>query len=145
MRASRSAEPTHLSGHLSASFKRPALQASRGLTATPDCCPTAAHPQNETILRSPALLGIAAPPHRCRWPREDRPPNRLQKSLLSPLSPLSPSDHGKFLTGWSGASKVTSGGSIPVVCRLGSISGGSFGSSTELEKNVQILGTISTW
>ena len=145
MRASRSAGPTHLSGHLSASFKRPALQASRGLTATPDCCPTAAHPQNGAILRSRALLGTAAPPHRFRWPREDRPPNKLQMSLLSPLSPLSPSVHGKILTGWSPASKVTSGRSLAVVSTLGSIGGGSFGSSIELERHVQIPGTLSTW
>ena len=107
MRASRSAEPTHLSGHLSASFKRPALQASRGLTATPDCCPTAAHPQNETILRSPALLGIAAPPHpslplASRRQASKQPPKEL---ALSSLTTQSIGSREILDRRWRGASK----------------------------------------
>ena len=70
--------------------------------------------------------------------------NRPQKCLLTLLSSLHPLVCGKIFTGLSCASKVTSGGSMPVVSWLGSFRAGRSGRAGCLRVKVLKCVTIVT-
>ena len=114
-------------GQCAASHRRPTSRALRRFPPTPGSGPRVLGSLDGTLGRSPELRGAASPPLRCRRPRDDSPPNRLQRAFITPLHPLHPLVCGKIFTGLSCASKVTSVGSMPLVSWLGSFRAGRYG------------------
>ena len=117
-RASRIAmrcHATHLYRPMRSLNRRPTWQALRRCPPTPGGGPPPLGSKDWTFRRSPEQLGTAAPPRRCRRPRDDSPPNRLQRAFITPLHPLHPLVCGKIFFGLSCASKVTSVGWVYAV------------------------------
>ena len=123
-------------GQCAASKQRPAKQARPGCPTTPGGGPPPLGSMYGTLGRIPELLGAATPPRRCRRPRDDSPPNRLQRAFITPLHPLHPLVCGKIFFGLSCASKVTSVGSMPLVSWLGSFRAGRYGGASCLRVKV---------
>ena len=124
--------------------RRPTWQALRRFPPTPGGGPPPLGSKDWTFRRSPEQLGTAAPPRRCRRPRDDSPPNRLQRAFITPLHPLHPLVCGKIFFGLSCASKVTSVGSMPLVSWLGSFRAGRYGGASCLRVKVLKGVTIVT-
>ena len=116
--------------------RRPILQALRRFPPTPGGGPPALGSKDWTFGRSPEQLGTAAPPRRCRRPRDGTPPNRLQRACNTLFSSLHPLVCGKIFFGLSCASKVTSVGSMPLVSWLGSFRAGRYGGASCLRVKV---------
>ena len=146
-RASRSAmrcHATHLYRPMRSLNRRPVWQALRRFPPTPGGGPPPLGSKYGTFGRSPEPLGAASPPRRCRRPRDDSPPNRLQRAFITPLHPLHPLVCGKIFFGLSCASKVTSVGSMPLVSWLGSFRAGRYGGASCLRVKVLKGVTIVT-
>ena len=124
--------------------RRPTWQALRRFPPTPGGGPPPLGSKYGTFGRSPEQLGAASPPRRCRRPRDDSPPNRLQRAFITPLHPLHPLVCGKIFFGLSCASKVTSVGSMPLVSWLGSFRAGRYGGAGCLRVKVLKGVTIVT-
>ena len=146
-RASRSAmrcHATHLYRPMRSLSRRPVWQALRRFPPTPGGGPPPLGSKDWTFRRSPEQLGAASPLRRCRRPRDDSPPNRLQRAFITPLHPLHPLVCGKIFFGLSCASKVTSVGSMPLVSWLGSFRAGRYGGASCLRVKVLKGVTIVT-